>query len=116
MQTQTVNVPTVLEQKLFGTPISYETKLSRAELRTLLYVGRKLELIACYMPMSAPQSRTVKAHKSYGYVMAREDGRDSRLDFEKGQTIVGLSAGNGFYEFKVLDADGKTVAAHYKLL
>ena len=115
MAMTTVNVPTVLEQKLFGTPVSYETRLSRAELRTLLYVGRKLELIACYVPMAAPQSRTVKEHKSYGYLMQREDGKESRLDFETGQTIVGISAGNGFYEFKIVDAEGKT-AAHYKLL
>jgi hypothetical protein len=112
--TTNVNVPSVLEQRLFGAPISYENKLSKAELRTLFYVGRKLELIACLMPMAAPQARTVKAHKSFGYLMAKDDGRESRLDFEVGQTIVGLSAGNGYYEVKILTADGK-VAAHYRL-
>jgi hypothetical protein len=110
------NVPTVLEQRLFGTPISYENKLSKAELRTLFYVGRKLELIACHMPMAAPQSRIVQEHKSYGYLMTREDGKESRLDFETGQTIIGVSAGNGYYEVKIMDVDGKTVAAHYRLL
>jgi len=110
-----VNVPSVLEQKLFGTPISYESKLSKAELRTLLYVGRKLELIACYVPMNAPQSRTVKAQKSFGYVMEKADGSESRLDFETGQSIIGIHAGNGFYEFKIVDREGST-AAHYKLL
>jgi len=113
--TQTVNVPTVLEQRLFSTPITHENKLSKAELRTLFYVGRKLELIACLMPMAAPQSRTVKAHKSFGYLMTRDDGKESRLDFETGQTIIGVSAGNGYYEVKVLTADGE-VAAHYRLL
>jgi hypothetical protein len=71
------NVPTVLEQRLFGTSISYENKLSKAELRTLFYVGRRLELIACYVPMAAPQSRIVKEHKSYGgsQVLYRHDER-----------------------------------------
>lgn len=41
--------------------------LSRRELKTLFYVGRKLELIACYVPMTTPKPRTVKAHRSYGY-------------------------------------------------
>lgn len=112
----TANVPSVLEQKLFGTPVTFETPLSRAELKALFYVGRKLELIACYMSMVAPQSRTVKAQKSFGYLMAKEDGRESRLDFESGQKIIGVSpAGNGFTEVKIVDADGK-VAAHYRLL
>lgn len=111
----TVNVPTTLENKLFGTPISYENKLSRAELKTLFYVGRKLELIGCYLKMTAPSPRIVKEHKSYGYLMTREDGRESRIDFATGQTIHGVSAGNGYYEIKIKDADG-TLAAHYRLL
>jgi hypothetical protein len=48
--------------------------------------------------------------------MAREDGKESRLDFETGQTVIGISAGNGYYEVKIMDADGKTVTAHYRLL
>ena len=35
--------------------------ISKRELRSLFYVGRKLELLACYVPMTAPQPRTVKA-------------------------------------------------------
>lgn len=109
-----VNVPTVLEQRLLGTPISYETTLSRRELATLFYVGRKLELIASYCG-TTNQPRTIKAHKSYGYVLARpEGGADSYLRFEKGNIIRGVSAGNGFYEVKIVDEDG-VLAAHYRL-
>ena len=113
---RTVNVPTTLEQKLFGTPTTSEIKLSRRELQTLFYVGRKLELIGCYMPMAAPSSRTVSAHKSYGYDMTKEDGRISTLRFEAGNVILGVSPiGNGFTEVKIVDSDGQ-LAAHYKLL
>ena len=111
----TVNVPTTLESKLFGTPITYENRLSKSELKTLFYVGRKLELIGCYLPMTQASPRIVKEHKSYGYLMAREDGRESRLDFAAGQQIFGVSAGNGYSEVKIKDADG-TLAAHYRLL
>ncbi len=111
----TANIPTVLEQRLLGTPITYESKLSRRELQTLFYVGRKLELVACYMPMAAPDPRTVTAHRSFGYIMTKPDGRMSRLDFESGQKIVGVSCGNGYSEVKIVDVDGR-VAAHYRLL
>ena len=109
-----VNVPTVLEQKLLGTPITYETKLSRRELKTVFYVGRKMQLIACYLPMAAPSSRTVAAHKSYGYDMTKEDGRVSRLDIGKGNRIVAVCDGAGMQSIKILDETG-TLAAHYKL-
>ena len=113
---QIVNVPTTLEQKLFGTPVTSEIPLSRNELKTVFYVGRKLELIGCYLPMATPQMRTVKAHRSYGYDMTKEDGRVSRLDFETGQRIIGISPiGNGFTEVKIVDAQGN-VAAHYRLV
>ena len=93
-----------------------EIELSRRELSTLLYPGRKLELIACLVPMTQPQTRTVKAKRSYGYDMLREDGRVSRLDFESGQKIIGVSdAGNGFTAFKVTMPDGE-IAAHYRLV
>jgi hypothetical protein len=92
-----------------------ELTLSRRELQTLLYVGRKLELIACYVPMKAAQARTVKAQRSYGYDLLKDDGKVSRLDFESGQKIVGITAGNGFYEVKIVDRDGN-IAAHYRLL
>jgi hypothetical protein len=93
------------------------TKLSRKELQTLFYVGRKLELLACYVPMKdGPQARTVKAHRSYGYDMERQDGKVSRLDFEAGQVIEGFSpAGNGFTEVIIRDREGNA-AAHYRLL
>lgn len=92
------------------------TQLSRNELRTLFYVGRNLELIGCYMPMAAPQSRTVAAHKSYGFEMRKPDGRLSRMDFCTGERIIGISeAGNGFTEVKIVDEKGET-AAHYRLL
>jgi hypothetical protein len=38
--------------------------ISKRELRTLFYVGRKLELIGCYMPMAAPKARIVNSQRS----------------------------------------------------
>src|SRR5258706_13450419 len=93
----TMNVPTVLEQRLLGTPMSYETRLSRRELQTLFYVGRKLELIGCYTGPVVNASRTVKEQKSFGYIMTKDDGRPSWMRFEPGNVIIGVSAGNGFY-------------------
>ena len=92
--------------------------ISKRELRTLFYVGRKLELLACYMPMAAPQPRTVKAQRSYGYDMEKPDGKVSRLDFQTGQRIEAYSpAGNGYTEVIISDPDSfGTVAAHYRLL
>lgn len=92
-----------------------ETTLSKRELQTIFYVGRKLELVACYVPMAQPQARTVKAQRSYGYDMQREDGKVSRLDFESGQKIVAVSAGLAPYEIKIVDGTGE-VAAQYRLL
>ena len=90
-------------------------KLSRNELKTVFYPGRKLELIACYLPMTAPSARTVFEHKSWGYVMTREDGRRSDLRFESGDQVFGISAGNGFTEVKIIDSEG-VWSAHYRLL
>lgn len=92
--------------------------LSKRELKTLFYVGRKLELLACYVPMKEPQARTIKAQKSYGYDMEKPDGKISRLDFNPGQIIEAYSpAGNGYTEIIIRDSDSfGTVAAHYKLL
>lgn len=92
--------------------------ISRRELKTLFYVGRKLKLLACYVPMAVPQSRTVKAHRSYGYDMEKPDGKVSRLDFQTGQVIEAYSpAGNGYTEVIISDTNGLgTVAAHYELL
>jgi hypothetical protein len=96
--------------------VRQELPLTKAELKTLFYVGRKLELIACCLPMSAPSERTVCAQRYYGYDMLRADGRVSTLRFETGNKIIGVSdAGNGFTEVKIVDEDGK-VAAHYRLL
>jgi hypothetical protein len=93
-----------------------EIKLSRRELATLFYPGRKLELTACYMPMNAPSLRTVKSQHSYGYEMLRENGRSSSLRFETGNSIIGISpAGNGFTEIKIIDSDG-IMAATYRLI
>lgn len=92
-----------------------EIKLTRRELQTLLYTGRKLKLVACLVPMAQPQARTVQTQRSYGYDMLREDGKVSRLDFESGQSIVGVSDGTGFQSVKVLMPDGE-VAAQYELL
>lgn len=92
------------------------TILSRKELQTLFYVGRKLELIGCYVPMSGPKPRTVRAHRSYGYDMETPEGKVSRLDFQRGQVIEGFSpAGNGFTEVVIWDNAG-IAAAHYRLL
>jgi hypothetical protein len=89
--------------------------ISKRELKALFYVGRKLELIGCYVPMAAPQARTVKAHRSYGYDMEKPDGKVSRLDFQTGQRIEAYSpAGNGYTEVIISDAGG-AVAAHYRL-
>ena len=92
--------------------------ISKRELRTLFYVGRKLELIGCYMPMAAPKARTVKAHRSYGYDMETPEGKVSRLDFNKGQIIEAYSpASNGYTEVIISDSEGlRQVAAHYRLL
>lgn len=92
--------------------------ISRRELKSLFYVGRKLELIGCYVPMAAPQARTVKAHRSYGYDMEKPDGKVSRLDFQTGQIIEAYSpAGNGYTEVIISDNNTlRTVAAHYRLL
>ena len=92
--------------------------ISKRELKTLFYVGRKLELIACYVPIKEQQFRTVKAQKSYGYDMEKPDGKVSRLDFQTGQVIEAYSpAGNGYTEVIIHDSDSfGTVAAHYKLL
>jgi hypothetical protein len=93
-----------------------ENTLTRKELATLFYVGRNLELIACYMPMTAPKLRTVAAHRSYGYDMHTPEGKLSRLDGLTGQTIVGVSpTGNGYTEVKLIDAKGN-ISAHYRLL
>lgn len=94
------------------------TKLSRKELQTLFYVGRKLELIGCYVPMDGPKPRTVKAHRSYGYDMETPEGKVSRLSFETGQTIEAFSpAGNGFTEVIIWDPSSLGIAAaHYRLL
>jgi len=94
------------------------TLISKRELKSLFYVGRKLELLACYVPMSAPQPRTVKAQRSYGYDMEKPDGKVSRLDFQTGQRIEAYSpAGNGYTEVIITDNDALgTVAAHYRLL
>ena len=91
--------------------------ISKRELKTLFYVGRKLELIGCYVPMASPQPRTVKAQRSYGYDMEKLDGKVSRLDFQTGQIIEAYSpAGNGYTEVIIKDPDQKTTAAHYRLL
>lgn len=93
--------------------------LTKRELKTLFYVGRKLELIGCYVPMkNGPQARTVKAHRSYGYDMETADGRISRLDFQTGQRIEAFSpAGNGYTEVIIWDAGELGIAAaHYRLL
>jgi len=94
------------------------TVISRRQLKTLFYVGRKLELIACYVPMAEPQSRVVKAQRSYGYDMERADGKVSRLDFNPGQIIEAYSpAGNGYTEVIIRDGGPLgIVAAHYRLL
>lgn len=41
--------------------------------------------------LSAPQLRTVKAHRSYGYDMETPDGKVSRLDFQAGQIVEAYS-------------------------
>lgn len=92
--------------------------ISRKELKTLFYVGRKLELIGCYLPMAAPKPRTIKAQRSYGYDMETPEGKVSRLDFQTGQIIEAYSpASNGYTEVIISDPDSfHTVAAHYRLL
>ena len=90
-------------------------KLTRNELKTLFYVGRKLELTACLIPMKEVQPRTVKAHRSYGYDMERPDGKVSRLDFETGSTIeADCPAGNGFTKVRIFLSTGE-LAAEYQL-
>jgi hypothetical protein len=91
------------------------TIISRNELKTLFHVGRKLELLACYVPMkNGPQPRTVKAQRSYGYDMETSEGKVSRLSFETGQKIEVY--GKPFpVEVVIWDSAG-IAAAHYRLL
>lgn len=97
------------------TEVRSKISLSRRELQTLFYVGRKLELIGCYMRMCEPSPRIVREQKSFGYIMDAPKGK-SWLRFETGNKIVGVSAaGNGFTEVKIVDENGQ-VAAHYRLL
>jgi len=90
-------------------------QLTRSELKTLFHVGRKLELVACYLPIKQQEFRTVQAHRSYGYDMARPDGKISTLRFESGNTIDAQSDGTGFQFVSIIDAQGET-AAKYRLL
>lgn len=90
-------------------------KLSRPELRTLFYPGRKLMLVACLVPMKEPSPCTVKTQKSYGYQMTKLNGKTSELRLESGNVIFGGSNGKDFIEVKITDAAGET-QAHYKLL
>lgn len=89
-------------------------KLTRRELQTLFYVGRKLRLVDCYLGKT-DKARTVKEQKSYGYVMATDDGRASYMRFEPGNYILGKTCGNGYYEIGIYDSDDK-LAAKYELL
>ena len=90
------------------------TIISRKELQKLFHVGRKLELLACYVPMNGAQPRTVKAQRSYGYDMEKADGKVSRLSFETGQRIEVY--GKPFpVEVVIWDTAG-IAAAHYRLL
>jgi hypothetical protein len=94
-----------------------ETNLTRNELKTLFYVGRKLELVNSLMGPCAPQSRTVKAQRSYGYDLEKADGRISRLDLLAKERITAVSpAGNGYTEVKVYLYETGELAAHYNLL
>jgi len=94
--------------------------ISRRELKTLFYIGRRLELIGCYVPMAAPQSRVIRAQRShgYGYDMETLEGKISRLDFNPGQIIETYSpAGNGYTEVIIRDSGPLgIVAAHYRLI
>jgi hypothetical protein len=92
-----------------------ETKLTRKELKTLFYPGRKMMLIACLIPMREPQPRTVKEQRSFGYVMETAAGKRSEMRHETGQTILGIHEGNGYTEVKIVDENGE-VQVHYKLL
>jgi len=96
---------------------SYETlnKLTKRDLQSLFYVGRRLRLKDCYMGVVKNQERTVKEQKSYGYIMTCEDGRDSYMRFEPGNYILGKTCGNGYYEIGIYDSDDR-LAAKYELL
>lgn len=89
-------------------------KLTKRELKTLFYIGRSLRLKDTLIG-KCDKLRTVKEHKSYGYVMLTEDGRNSYLRLESGGYIVGRSCGNGYYEVGIYDAGGE-LAALYELL
>ena len=89
-------------------------KLTRNELKTLFYVGRRLRLIDCLVGR-CDSLRTVKAHKSFGYEMLREDGKVSRLDFNKGDYIVAESFSCGYSKVMIYNADGQ-LCAKYEVL
>jgi hypothetical protein len=89
-------------------------EISRRALATLFYPGRKLRLIDCYTGR-CDQPRTVVEQKSFGYVMARADGKQSEMRFKKGDYILAKGCGNGYYEVSVIDSEDR-VAAKYELL
>jgi hypothetical protein len=99
-----------------SSPCESLNKLSKRELQSLFYVGRKLRLKDCYLgAVTVNQDRTVMAQKSYGYTLLREDGKNTELRFEAGNYILGKTCGNGYYEVAIYDADG-TLAVKYELL
>lgn len=89
-------------------------KLTRNELKTLFYIGRKLRLIDCLIgPCS--KVRTVKAQKSYGYEMLTDEGKTSFLRFDKGDYVVAESFACGYSKVMIFNSDG-TLAAKYEVL
>lgn len=96
-------------------------KLSRKELRTLFYVGRKLKLTHTLLgPVFADDfaqiqaERVVKSQHSFGYIMETPQG-PSWLRFESGEIIDGEGNGNGFTHITIRSAEGE-IAARYQLL
>jgi hypothetical protein len=89
------------------------TKLSKRELQAIFHVGRTLRLVDCYCGKT-DQLRTVAAHKSFGYVMTREDGKQSEMRLTSGDTILGETFSLGFTYVSIIDRDGK-LAARYEV-
>lgn len=89
-------------------------KLSRRDLHSVFYVGRKLRLVDCYLGKT-DQLRTVAEQRSFGYVMEREDGRKSEMRLSAGDTILGSTFSLGYTHISIIDAQDK-LAAKYELL
>lgn len=110
----------VLLAKKVSIPVSNKediAQLSRAELKTLFHVGRKVKLVNCLLGVPKVQGiRTVLSQHSYGYRFSVEGLPDpSYLRFEGGEKVFGISKGAGFERVRIVTNRGE-IAVEYELL